>query len=99
MKFQVSFSGSSHPPVELPADSVLSETLDIENSPILFGCRTGICGTCLVEVERGAQALTPPNETEAELLSIIAEDRTSARLCCQLKAETNLTLRYLGPHS
>ncbi|MBC6436085.1 2Fe-2S iron-sulfur cluster binding domain-containing protein, partial [Nostoc sp. HG1] len=28
----------------------LSEHLTIQNSPVLFGCRTGICGTCLVEV-------------------------------------------------
>ena len=38
----VSFSSASHEPVRLARGSILSEHLSVANSPLLFGCRTGI---------------------------------------------------------
>ncbi len=43
----VQFEGDSHAPVLLPEGEALSHALTIQNSPVLFGCRTGICGTDL----------------------------------------------------
>ncbi|MEL6495801.1 MAG: 2Fe-2S iron-sulfur cluster-binding protein, partial [Cyanobacteria bacterium J06623_7] len=37
--------------INLEVNQNLAEHLTVENSPILFGCRTGICGTCLVIIE------------------------------------------------
>ncbi|TNE90947.1 MAG: (2Fe-2S)-binding protein [Deltaproteobacteria bacterium] len=69
------------PPVTLPLGSRLSEHLTASNSPLLFGCRTGLCATCLVIAEGEVE---PMNEDEREIVEIWAEDDPRARLACQL---------------
>lgn len=94
---EVSFSAESHSQVTLARGSLLSEHLTISNSPVLFGCRTGICGTCLVEVEEERQGrLLAPAADESELLSIIAPDIAGARLACQIALLADIKIKYLG---
>ena len=95
---RISFSPASHPPVCLPRGAALSEHLSVENSPLLFGCRTGICGTCLIEVEEAANGeLVAPAADELELLEIIAPANRRARLACQIELCADLRIRYIGP--
>lgn len=47
---QLFFSGSDFERITLRCHDPLLECLTVQNSPVLFGCRTGICDTCLVEV-------------------------------------------------
>jgi ferredoxin len=82
--------------IDIPAGDAISKHLNASNSPVLFGCRTGICGTCLVRVKDGIQKLSAPDADESELLSIIAEDEKDVRLACQLYAEGDITIEYLG---
>lgn len=95
--FTVQFSEKNYAPVRLKAGSILSEHLTIENSPLLFGCRTGICGTCLsiIESEAGGE-LAAASEDERDLLDIIAPDNPKARLACQIALYANITIHYLG---
>jgi ferredoxin len=96
-KHNISFSPESHAAVSLDDGAVLSEHLTIENSPVLFGCRTAVCGTCLIEVlaeENGN--LAPATDDEKELLEIIAADNPRARLACQLALSADIRIRYLG---
>lgn len=94
----ISFSPASHPPVRLPYGALLSEHLSVENSPLLFGCRTGICGTCLIEVEAATNGeLGEPAADELELLEIIAPENQRARLACQIAMRADLCIRYIGP--
>jgi ferredoxin len=88
----LTFPDSSLAPVKAPEGSNLSEVLDATNSPLLFGCRTGICGTCLVAVEGHSGV---PDEDEREVLAILARGAPGARLACQVKVHSNLTLRPL----
>lgn len=93
----ISFSGEGHPDVCLDGGAVLSEYLTVENSPVLFGCRTGICGTCLVEVESQENGQLPaPSPDEQELLDIIAPDLPNARLACQIELCADIRIRYIG---
>ena len=91
--FKVSFPGTSFAAVELEAHTSLSEKLTVQNSPVLFGCRTGICGTCLVKVEG---AIPEPDEDEAEVLEVFAEDEPMARLCCQIDLVADVAVEVLG---
>ena len=91
---EVSFPGTDFVPVEVPVDDELSFHLDAENSPLLFGCRTGICGTCLSEVLSGE--LPDADEDELEILELHAPDNPKARLACQLKLAGDVALRHLG---
>jgi ferredoxin len=78
---KVSFAGSDFEPIKLQVDDRLSEFLTVQNSPVLFGCRTGICGTCLVEI---VGDVLPPEPDEQEILEILAPNNKKARLACQI---------------
>lgn len=93
--FTVSFGDGAHPPIRVSAGTALSEALTIANSPILFGCRTGICGTCLSEVRIEDGHVPPPAVEELELLKLIAPGRPNARLACQLNACAQIRIRPL----
>ena len=64
----------------------------------MFGCRTGICGTCLIEVEETINGeLAEPTADELELLEIIAPGNLRARLACQIELRADIRIRYIGP--
>ena len=92
---EISFPETDFQKVCLPEDCALCEGLDARNSPLLFGCRTGICGTCLIEVVDGYDNLEAPDEEEQEALSIYAPEHPKARLACQIKVCTDLKVKRL----
>jgi len=77
----IRFPGAAYDPIQVPPHQPLAEVLTVRNSPILFGCRTGLCGTCLV---RATGEMGPPDEDEQELLAVLAPDGPTARLACQI---------------
>ncbi len=91
---QISFPGTAYPPISLPPDENLSEHLTIQNSPVLFGCRTGICGTCLVEA-KGDMAAAKPDEQE--MLDTLAPNHPHARLACQIEFTGQVEISPLLP--
>lgn len=92
-KFKISFE-ENFPEVQIKRDTPLSEALNVQNSPILFGCRIGICGTCSVEVleEDGLHARTAE---EAEYLEALCPDKPMSRLACQIRICANLKVRKI----
>lgn len=97
--FEVSFGdakgldGQSFPPVTLAQGTSLSEELDIHNSPVLFGCRTGICGTCIVVADPiYEEEIT---EDEQEILDVYGPGQKNTRLACQMRLQGPLSLRPL----
>lgn len=84
---------SGHAPVVVPAETHLAEHLDARNSPVLFGCRTGICATCLSHVEPlpGGE-IAPPSDDEREVLDIHAPGDPTARLLCQLRLRCDVRI-------
>lgn len=91
-RYIVSFPGTNYPPLTLEAHQKLSEHLTVQNSPVLFGCRTGICGTCLVLVNGET---SPPSTEEQEVLELLAPKHINARLACQLNLTNNLEITHL----
>lgn len=88
---QVSFSVEGHAPVDVTEGQTLSEELDASNSPLLFGCRSGICGTCIIEVDTGD--LPPPDEEEQEIIELHAPDNPKARLACQINLTCDISIK------
>lgn len=91
---RIEFPGTAFTPVQLPHMASLSLHLTVQNSPLLFGCRSGLCGTCLIEVEAN-ESLPAPNSNELEALEIYAPGNPHARLACQLRVSTDLRIRKL----
>lgn len=90
----ISFPNSKFHALSTAIHQPLAEVLTIQNAPILFGCRTGICGTCLVEADGN---IPPPNDDERELLSVIAPNNPKARLACQIDLTCDVAIAPLTP--
>ena len=89
---KISFPFTDFAPIILPCHENLSEHLTVHNSPVLFGCRTGICGTCLVEVVGN---IPPPQSEEREILENLAPNYSRARLACQLELTGDIEMVVL----
>ena len=88
-KCNIQFIETNYQPIELEINQNLAENLTIENSPILFGCRTGICGTCIVAIEGD---IPPASEEEKELLEVLAPENPKARLACQIQLTNDIQI-------
>ena len=65
--------------VEISPNEPLKEPL--EEAGVPFCCEEGVCGTCVIEVEKGMDLLTPFTEEESDFLG----DLETERLACQCK--------------
>jgi ferredoxin len=94
---QITFEEEGFAPFQAALGAELHDALDGAHSPVFFGCKTGNCGTCLVEICSADFALLPsPSVDEADLLESLAPDRPNVRLACQVKAVSDLKLKYLN---
>ena len=92
-QFKVAFPGTSFPPVELPAGANLSLMLTVNNSPVLFGCRTGICGTCCSVVTVVEGQVAPPTPDELDTIDVHATVEPSrCRLLCQMRLTADVAI-------
>ena len=90
LRYEIRFA-SGEPPIQLNAKANLSEHLSADNSPVLFGCRTGLCGTCIIGVTVLKGTIAPPDEDEQEVLALYSE-HPQARLACQIQITADLHL-------
>jgi ferredoxin len=68
--------------IEVPDGSQL-DTLEAQSS-ILFACKSGTCGSCMVKVNKGMENLEEPGENEKYGLQAFA-NYPNQRLMCQCK--------------
>ncbi|NJN47169.1 MAG: (2Fe-2S)-binding protein [Candidatus Competibacteraceae bacterium] len=68
--------------VTVPAGSRVIEISDKVNAGIIYGCREGDCGTCLMKVVSGIENLTEPSVLEDKVLREHFAGR-HFRLACQ----------------
>ena len=96
--YTIHFPEINKPDLILPQGARLSEHLDAVNSPMLFGCRSGICGTCLCEITETQSQLSPPNDEELEALMLYAPGNVKARLACQVVLEADIVLKKIASY-
>ena len=92
----ISFPGSRFPDVTVTAKDVLSQRLTPDNSPVLFGCRAGLCGTCAARISVVAGSLAAACSEEREALDVYAPGDPAARLLCQLAVTADIAIEPLG---
>jgi ferredoxin len=81
--------------IEVEVNQSLTDICDEHPTAILFGCRNAVCATCLVEVTRGLENLSPITLEEQDLLSVLAPDNPMARLACQCIVKGDISLKVL----
>ena len=68
--------------VNAPVGARVIEISEKVGSNIIYGCREGDCGTCLMQVEEGANNLSSPSVVEDRVLREMNAGRHQ-RLACQ----------------
>ncbi len=78
--------------VSAPVGTRVIELSEKVGSGIVYGCREGDCGTCLMQVDEGLENLSQPSEIEQRLLTEHFAGRRQ-RLACQAQILGDVTLR------
>jgi 2Fe-2S ferredoxin len=81
--------------VQVEEGICLTDVCDAHPTSLLFGCRDGACGTCLVEVVEGSTNLSAVTDIERDMLDVMAEGNPYARLACQCLVKGDVQLRAL----
>lgn len=79
--------------VEVDAGTDLQTVAEREETFLSFGCRNGMCGTCLVTVVSGMRHLNPPTKEEETTLGELGAG-INQRLACQLTVSGDIELAY-----
>jgi ferredoxin len=69
----------------------LIDMCEDHDTSILFGCRDGACGACMVRVISGADNLSEMKDDEKDFLETMAAE-PDERLACQCKVKGDVTL-------
>lgn len=78
----------------LPAGSPLTEVeYETPRRLIPFGCRSGACGACVIEVLEGLEALGEPDDDELDFLEDLGRTGGDHRLACQCRLRGDATIR------
>lgn len=88
------------PKVEITTDNktidvadgyALIDMCDDHDTSILFGCRDGACGACMVRVLDGVENLSPMQDDERDFLETMAAE-PDERLACQCRVRGDVRL-------
>jgi len=77
----------------LPHNAHLSDAAELQLSGLVFGCRAGMCGICVIEVVEGVRNLSQQDESESWLLESLGHPEACKRLACQCRLQGDVTIR------
>ena len=77
--------------IDVPDGYALIDMCEDHDTSILFGCRDGACGACMVRVLEGAENLSPMQDDERDFLETMAAE-PNERLACQCKVRGDVKL-------
>lgn len=69
----------------------LIDMCEDHDTSILFGCRDGACGACMVKVLDGADKMSKMESDEKDFLETMAAEENE-RLACQCKVYGDVTI-------
>ena len=78
--------------VNVPAGTRIIEISEKIGAGVIYGCREGDCGTCLMKVVEGMENLSQPSVLEARILKEHLATR-DMRLACQAQVLGDVTVR------
>ncbi len=77
--------------IDVPDNYPLIDLCEDHETSILFGCRDGACGACMVRVLEGAENLTPMQDDERDFLETMAAE-PNERLACQCRVKGDVKI-------
>ncbi len=77
--------------IDVPENYALIDMCEDYDTSILFGCRDGACGACMVRIIEGESNLTPMKDDERDFLETMAAQENE-RLACQCRVKGDVVL-------
>ena len=77
----------------LPAGAPLTDLEATDHRVIPFGCQSGACGACVIEVLDGGDSLGGINPEESDFLEDLGRTGGTFRLACQCRLMDAATVR------
>ena len=77
--------------LEVQENEAIIDACENVDTSILFGCRDGACGACMIRVLESPQNLSPMGEHEKDFLETMAA-RENERLACQCRVLGDVTI-------
>lgn len=77
--------------IDVEQNASIIDVCEKEETSILFGCRDGACGACMVRVLENPQNLSPMGEHERDFLETMAAT-DDERLACQCLVLGDVTI-------
>ena len=77
--------------IEVEENAAIIDVCENEETSILFGCRDGACGACMIRVLENPQNLSPIGEHERDFLETMAATEDE-RLACQCLVLGDVTI-------
>jgi len=71
--------------------TTLLELCDQQQTAIIFGCRKGKCGACMIRVIEGGENLSEQGHRERDVLDVLAP-AADRRLACQCTVLGDVTI-------
>lgn len=90
-KAKITFEDIDHT-VSVPAGTRVIEVSEQVGAGIVYGCREGDCGTCIMHVQAGWHNLTEPSVLEEKVLKENMAGRHD-RLACQAQIIGDCTIK------
>jgi ferredoxin len=81
--------------IEIPNGKTIQEATDGMDVGILYGCRSGRCGSCIVRVVENMDNLSHPEKREKIVLKNLMAT-PDERLACQARVLGDVTLEGAG---
>jgi ferredoxin len=81
----------------LPRHAHLVDALELGVAGLIFGCRAGACGICVIEVTEGMENLSRCEANEAGLLEALGFHQQSMRLACQCRLHGDIVINHPKP--
>ncbi len=77
--------------IDVPDNYALIDMCEDHDTSILFGCRDGACGACMVKIIAGSEHISPMEDNERDFLETMAA-QPNERLACQCRIHGDVTL-------
>lgn len=77
--------------IDVPMNYAMIDMCEDHDTSILFGCRDGACGACMVKVIEGSENLSEMKEDEKDFLETMSAE-PDERLACQCKVKGDVVL-------
>lgn len=91
---KVTFITDDNLEIEVSKGTSMQDAAEEALASLPFGCRSGSCGTCRLNVIEGMENLNPMTDREKDLFENLTEVDSQERLGCQIEINGDVKISF-----